>query len=53
MAIRLRAVKDSTTTGAIVCAAVQSAFSKEVEEAKAVLADKDEPAKPDAKRRKS
>jgi hypothetical protein len=37
MAIRLRAVKSATTTGAVVCEAVQLAFAKDIEEARAAL----------------
>jgi len=40
MAIRLRAVKSQTTTGAVVCEAVQQVFGKELQEAKTVLAEK-------------
>ncbi len=36
LAIRLRAVKSSTTTGAVVCEAVHRAFARDVEEAKAL-----------------
>jgi hypothetical protein len=39
LAIRLRAVKSSTTTGDVVCEAVQRTFAKDVEEAKAALAE--------------
>jgi hypothetical protein len=39
MAIKLRAVKANTTTGAVVSEAVQNYFAKDVQEAKAVLAE--------------
>ena len=39
LAIKLRAVKSNTTTGAVVCEAVNHAFAKDVEEAKAALAE--------------
>jgi hypothetical protein len=42
MAIRLRAVKTSTTTGDVVCQAVQKVFSTDVQEARAVLAQHQE-----------
>jgi hypothetical protein len=50
MAIKLRAVKRSTTTGAIVCEAVQLAFGQDIEEARAALAEQQ---KPSGKRQKS
>jgi hypothetical protein len=39
MAIKLRAVKSNTTTGAVVCEAVQNTFSKDIQEARSVLAE--------------
>lgn len=39
MAIKLRAVKSNKTTGAVVCEAVQMAFSKDIQEARSVLAE--------------
>ena len=43
MAIKLRAVKRSTTTGAIVCEAVQMAFGQDIEEARVALAEQQKP----------
>jgi hypothetical protein len=51
MAIKLRAVKCSTTTGAVVSEAVQTAFGKYVEEARAALAEQQH--KPINRRQKS
>jgi hypothetical protein len=39
MAIKLRAVKSSMTTGDVVSEAVQRAFSKDIEEARATIAE--------------
>lgn len=39
MAIKLRAVKSNSTTGEVVCEAIQRTFSKDVEEARIVLAE--------------
>jgi hypothetical protein len=39
MAIKLRAVKSNMTTGAVVCEAVQTAFSKDIQEARSILAE--------------
>lgn len=39
MAIKLRAVKSNTTTGAVVAEAVQHTFTKDLEEARASLAE--------------
>jgi hypothetical protein len=43
MAIRLRAVKSNATTGEVVCEAIQHRFGRDVEEARAALAEKDQP----------
>ncbi len=53
MAIRLRAVKSATTTGAVVCEAVQLAFAKDVQEAKAALAEQQNSSKPSTGRQKT
>jgi hypothetical protein len=53
LAIRLRAVKSNTTTGAVVCEAVQRAFAKDIEEAKVALAEQQHLPKPSTKRQKS
>jgi hypothetical protein len=50
MAVKLRAVKRNTTTGVIVCEAVGQVFGRDVEEAKAALAEQ---LKPASKRSKS
>ena len=39
MAIKLRAVKGNSTTGAVVCEAIQKTFSKDIQEARSVLAE--------------
>ncbi len=52
MAIKLRAVKSSTTTGAVVCQAVMQAFAKDVEEARAALAQT-HTVKPSTRRQKT
>jgi hypothetical protein len=52
LAIRLRAVKSSTTTGNVVCEAVQNTFAKDVEEARAALAEQ-QSQKPSTKRQKA
>jgi hypothetical protein len=48
MAIRLRAVKSNSTIGEVVCEAVTQSLGKDIEEARAVLAEK----KPNTKRHK-
>jgi hypothetical protein len=53
MAIRLRAVKSNTTTGAVVCEAVHQAFAKDIEEARAALAEQRHPPKPSTGRQKN
>ncbi len=53
LAIRLRAVKSSTTTGAVVCEAVQHTFARDIEEAKAALAEQRNASKPSTGRQKS
>jgi hypothetical protein len=53
MAIRLRAVKSNTTTGNVVCEAVQRAFASDVAEAKAALAEQQQSAKPGTKRQQT
>jgi hypothetical protein len=50
MAIRLRAVKSQTTTGAVICEAVEQIFGRELQEAKAVLAEKHNDSKSTARR---
>jgi hypothetical protein len=40
MAIKIRAAKDETTTGAVVVEAMRQVFAQEVEEAKAALAER-------------
>jgi hypothetical protein len=52
MAIRLRAVKSNTTTGAVVCEAMQRTFGNDLEEARAALAEQQSP-KPSAGRKKN
>ena len=51
MAIRLRAVKSNMTTGDVVREAVQHRFGKDIEEARAALAEKEQ--KPVAGRKKA
>jgi hypothetical protein len=53
LAIRLRAVKSGTTTGNVVCEAVQSTFANDVEEARAALAEQQQSQKPSTGRHKS
>ena len=52
MAIRLRAVKSATTTGDVVCEAVQQVFAKDIEEARAALSEQQNSPKPSTKRQK-
>jgi hypothetical protein len=46
MAIRLRAVKNAMTTGDVVSEAIQQAFGDDLTEARTVLADQRQEAKP-------
>ncbi len=41
LAIRLRATKENTTTGVIVCRAVESLFPNEIKEAREILLKKE------------
>ena len=53
LAIRIKAVKSNTTTGDVVCEAVQQTFSKYIEEAREALAEQNHSSKPNTGRQKS
>ena len=51
LAIRLRALKSSTTPAQVICEAMQRTFAPDLEEAKLILAEQNPPPKPVGRKR--